>query len=148
MEDWTSLGQHKRKPEFPIITRESLRNSRKTTGAYKVQLDSAVVADGTLSIEYTLSTGSGGANADNFGLYFIAPAKGVDYAVLATALEAELKTKLDSRATFVNAPVAAGARVEYYTVGGMKIDAPKAGEVIIRKTTKNGKVVVDKILVK
>ena len=31
MEDWTSLGQHKRKPEFPIITRESRRNSRKTT---------------------------------------------------------------------------------------------------------------------
>ena len=123
-------------------------STKARTGAYKVQLDSAVVADGTLSIEYTLSTGSGGANADNFGLYFIAPAKGVDYAVLATALEAELKTKLDSRATFVNAPVAAGARVEYYTVGGMKIDAPKAGEVIIRKTTKNGKVVVDKILVK
>ena len=21
MEDWTSLGQHKRKPEFPIVTR-------------------------------------------------------------------------------------------------------------------------------
>ena len=31
MEDWTSLGQHKRKPEFPIITRESRRNSRTTT---------------------------------------------------------------------------------------------------------------------
>ena len=31
MEDWTSLGQHKRKPEFPIVTRESRRNSRKTT---------------------------------------------------------------------------------------------------------------------
>ena len=22
MEDWTSLGQHKRKPEFPVVTRE------------------------------------------------------------------------------------------------------------------------------
>src|SRR5574337_880407 len=29
MEDWTSLGQHKRHPEFPIVTRESRRNSRK-----------------------------------------------------------------------------------------------------------------------
>ena len=27
MEDWTSLGQHKRKPEFPVLTRESRRNS-------------------------------------------------------------------------------------------------------------------------
>src|SRR5574337_927663 len=32
MEDWTCLGQHKRQPEFPVVTRESRRNSRKTTG--------------------------------------------------------------------------------------------------------------------
>ena len=31
MEDWTSLGQHKRHPEFAAVTRESRRNSRKTT---------------------------------------------------------------------------------------------------------------------
>ena len=31
MEDWTSLGQHKRHPEFPVVTRESRSNSRKTT---------------------------------------------------------------------------------------------------------------------
>ena len=31
MEDWTSLGQHKRKPEFPVVTRESRRSLRKTT---------------------------------------------------------------------------------------------------------------------
>ena len=31
MEDWTSLGQHKRKPVFPIVTQESCRNSRKNT---------------------------------------------------------------------------------------------------------------------
>ena len=31
MGDWTSLGQHKRHPEFPVVTRESRRNSRKTT---------------------------------------------------------------------------------------------------------------------
>ena len=31
MEDWTLLGQHKRHPEFSVITRESCRNSRKTT---------------------------------------------------------------------------------------------------------------------
>src|SRR5574340_1303461 len=29
--DWTCLGQHKRQPEFPVVTRESRRNSRKTT---------------------------------------------------------------------------------------------------------------------
>src|SRR5574337_221193 len=31
MEDWTSLGQHKRHTECPVVTRESRRNSRKTT---------------------------------------------------------------------------------------------------------------------
>ena len=31
MEDWTSLGQHKRLPEFPVVTQESRHNSRKTT---------------------------------------------------------------------------------------------------------------------
>src|SRR5574340_1819461 len=31
MEDWTCLGQHKRQPECPVVTRESRRNSRKTT---------------------------------------------------------------------------------------------------------------------
>ena len=31
MEDWTSLGQQKRKPEFPVVTQESHHNSRKTT---------------------------------------------------------------------------------------------------------------------
>ena len=31
MGDWTCLGQHKRQPEFPVVTRESRRNSRKTT---------------------------------------------------------------------------------------------------------------------
>src|SRR5574340_637908 len=31
VEDWTCLGQHKRHPEFPVVIRESRRNSRKTT---------------------------------------------------------------------------------------------------------------------
>src|SRR5574341_415484 len=30
-EDWTCLRQHKRQPEFPVVTPESRRNSRKTT---------------------------------------------------------------------------------------------------------------------
>ena len=33
MEDWTCLGQHKRHPEFPVVTRESRRNSSKTRGS-------------------------------------------------------------------------------------------------------------------
>ena len=31
MEDWTSLGQYKWKPEFDIVIQESRQNSRKST---------------------------------------------------------------------------------------------------------------------
>src|SRR5574341_18933 len=31
VEDWPCLGKHKRHPEFPVVTLESRRNSRKTT---------------------------------------------------------------------------------------------------------------------
>src|SRR5574340_1499848 len=41
MEDWTSLGQHKRHPEFPDVTRESRRNSRKTTDRKSTRLNSS-----------------------------------------------------------------------------------------------------------
>src|SRR5574337_1112254 len=42
VEDWTCLGQHKRHPEFPVVTRESRRNSRKTTWLPR-QGDAAIV---------------------------------------------------------------------------------------------------------
>ena len=29
MEEWTSLGQQKRKPEFPVVSQQSHRNSKK-----------------------------------------------------------------------------------------------------------------------
>jgi hypothetical protein len=113
-----------------------------------MKCDSVLISDGKLAVELEMSTTSGTILVDEIRLIFLGPADGVNYGALATALEGELADKIANRKTFVNAPVAAGARVEYYTVGGMKVDAPKAGEVIIRKTTKNGKVVVDKILVK
>ena len=33
MDDWTSLAQHTRKPEIPVVTRESRRNSRGKRGS-------------------------------------------------------------------------------------------------------------------
>ncbi|MBR5707108.1 MAG: hypothetical protein IKX55_06005 [Bacteroidaceae bacterium] len=62
-------------------------------------------------------------------------------------LVADQENKLKGLITFVGAPTQK-ASVEYYNLGGMKIDNPKSGEIIIRKTTQNGKVVVDKVLVK
>ena len=42
MEDWTSLGQQKRKPEFPIATRESHRNLRKNHVVFPSLQDEAL----------------------------------------------------------------------------------------------------------
>lgn len=66
-----------------------------------------------------------------------------DYAAAVTAQEAELAKLI----TFVGAP-ALKAEVEFYNLSGMRITAPKSGEIVIRKTTTNGKVVVDKVLIK
>lgn len=50
--------------------------------------------------------------------------------------------------TVVDANKAVKEGVEYFTVGGIKLDAPKAGEILIRKTQSGGKVVVDKVIIK
>jgi len=63
------------------------------------------------------------------------------------ALNAQ-ETKMNELLTIVDVNKAVKAGVEYFTVGGMKLDAPKAGQILIRKTTQNGKVVVDKVLIK
>lgn len=67
-----------------------------------------------------------------------------DYNAALTAQENKVKELL----TIVDARQAVKAGVEYYTVGGMKLDAPKAGQILIRKTMQDGKVVVDKVLIK
>src|SRR5574337_2154583 len=40
MEEWTCLGRHKRHPEFPVVTRESRRNSRKRSEEHTSELQS------------------------------------------------------------------------------------------------------------
>ena len=67
-----------------------------------------------------------------------------DYAAVVTAQEAELAKLI----TFVGGAPALKTEVEFYNLSGMRINAPKSGEIVIRKTTSNGKVVVDKVLIK
>jgi hypothetical protein len=113
-------------------------------GAQTLAVDSIMVADNdTVNIFFMLRSQNGWSRADNFSLTFW-PSKTFDYAEAAGALEA----KLDELMTVVDARKAVQAGVEYYTIGGIKLDAPKAGQILIRKTTQNGKVVVDKVLIK
>lgn len=116
-------------------------------------VDSIVVLDGKMSIELLLQSNDGRSQADNFFLEYISPLDetqyDVSYADSIDVLEEKLDNMIKTRKTLVNTPKAAAASVEYYTVGGQKLVAPRRGEIIIRKTTQsNGKVVVEKIMLK
>ena len=103
-----------------------------------------IVANDTLTLKVEIPNHNSWVWVDNFYMAF-RPVEGVNYDDLATELEA----KLDELMTVVDLSKAVKEGVEYYTVGGMKLDAPKAGQILIRKTTQsNGKVVVDKVLMK
>ena len=76
-------------------------------------------------------------------LRLTAPDSEFSYDGVVTTQEAELTQLI----TIVDAPVQK-AGVQYYNLGGMQVDAPKSGEILIRKTVQGGKVVVDKVLIK
>jgi len=116
-----------------------------TSGAQSLILDSIKVAEGdTMAINFDLRSQNGWSRADNFTLAF-RPDKEYDYAGAITAEQAKLTELL----TIVNSAKAVAANVEYFTLGGVQVSAPKAGQILIRKTTNaNGKVVTDKVLLK
>jgi hypothetical protein len=114
-------------------------------GAQKLAVDSIMVAENdSVNIHFMLRSQNGWSRADNFFLTFH-PDEDYDYEEAIDALEDELNELM----TVVDARQAVKEGVEYFTVGGIKLDAPKAGQILIRKTTQsNGKVVMDKVLIK
>ena len=106
--------------------------------------DSVMISAGKIDIDFILTSGSGWSQADNFFLTFY-PDKTQDYAALATAQQ----TVLDGLLTVVDPVQVKAAKVEYYTLDGVKVVAPKAGAVSIKVSTlSNGQRLVEKILVK
>ena len=67
-----------------------------------------------------------------------------DYDAAITAQEAKLAQII----TVVDAPAQETEGVQYFNLSGVQINNPKSGEIIIRRTVRNGKVVVDKVLIK
>lgn len=97
-----------------------------------------------VKFEASMATGNGAASYGDFKLTFKPSAK-FDYAAAA----AEAKAKVAEVITLVDFNKAQKANVEFYTLGGLKVDGAKAGQVLIRKTTgANGKVAFDKVLLK
>jgi len=97
-----------------------------------------------VKFEASMATGNGAATYGDFKLTFKPSAK-FDYAAAA----AEAKAKVAEVITLVDFNKAQKGNVEFYTLGGLKVDGAKAGQVLIRKTTgANGKVSFDKVLLK
>ena len=134
--------------EGKVITLKATANGKEyssvaTSAVSALTVDSIAVTD-SLSIDFTLMSQNGWSRADNFSLAF-RPDPDFEYADAVAAEQANLTELL----TIVNSAKAVAANVEYFTLGGVQVAAPKAGQILIRKTTNaNGKVVTDKVLLK
>lgn len=126
-----------------------------TTKATKVsaKVDNISIVDATtVDLDVVVTTGSSGGTFDNLALTYVGKYDDPWYYeannYYATLLDNAQK-ELDNLVTIVDKAKAVAAGVEYFTISGIKLDAPKAGEILIRKTTNgNGKVVVDKVIIK
>ena len=97
-----------------------------------------------LKIHALLATDQGGASFGDFKLTF-KPSATFDYAGAVAAAKADVAKII----TVVDINKAQNNNVEFYTLGGLKVDGAKSGQVLIRKTTgANGKVSFDKVLLK
>ena len=103
------------------------------------------VGDGQIvKFEASMATGNGAAEYGDFKMTF-KPSATFDYA----AAVAEAKANVAQIITVVDFNKAKKANVEFYTLGGLKVDGAKSGQILIRKTTDaNGKVSFDKVLLK
>ena len=131
--------------KMTVVLPDSTYSAEATTsGAQKLAVDSILVgATDTLDVTFMLRSQNGWSRADNFSLLFV-PDKNFNY----TAAVAGEQAKMTELLTIVSPAKAIAANVEYYTLGGVQVAAPKAGQILIRKTNVNGKVVVDKVLLK
>lgn len=111
--------------------------------------DNFMVLEQAIDIDYVIESGSGSPSTDDFSLTYVGKNDDPLFQQFWQQLLDNAKSELDNLVTIVDKAKAAVAGVEYYTISGIKLDAPKAGEILIRKTTQsNGMVVVDKVLIK
>lgn len=123
---------------------KELNGGNKWTYYAEVAMDSVLVVG---DLVYTLdqqSSSSGVFDLKNAVLRLHGRYDLCDYDAAITAQEAKLAQVI----TVVDAPAQEIEGVQYFNLGGVQINNPKSGEIIIRRTVRNGKVVVDKVLIK
>lgn len=114
-----------------------------TVTTVKYSLDSLAVADGSLSIDFDIETKSGGANIDNFTLKFLAKDSTFNYAVAAQSAVNEMNALI----TVVGDVEAAGAKIEYFTLGGIQVTVLEKGQAYIQKTTIGDEIITKTVFV-
>ena len=136
------------KTDSATVTKDGSRS----TGEKLFTMDSIrITKNSALTFTYTVTKASSTSsnipgNASIKGAYLMLtnPDTKVNY----TELIADQQLKLNEAITIVDAPKAVADNVEYFTLSGIKLAAPRSGEILIRKTTRGGKVIVDKVLIR
>lgn len=114
-----------------------------TVTTVKYSLDSLAVADGSLSIDFDIETKSGGANVDNFTLKFLAKDANFNYALAAESAIREMNALI----TVVGDVEAAGAKIEYFTLGGIQVNVLEKGQAYIQKITIGDEIITKTVFV-
>lgn len=135
---WTTLT---------ITTDTTYEYVAKTDGVQIIHIDSIKVDESTpVGVKLLVRSGNGWTQADNFQMAYRP-----DLSISADDYDDMIQnetTKLSALFTIVDAASAQAKNVEFFNLGGMKVDSPKAGDILIRKSTVGGKVVVDKVMLK
>jgi len=109
--------------------------------------DSVLVSEGsTLAAKFdnTSASSSGTYHVNGLSLIITAPDASYNYTQAVT----DAKSAYDQIKTFVG-DVKSVDNVSYYGLNGVQMNAPKAGQIMIRKTTlENGRTTLEKVLVK
>ena len=124
-----------------------LKGSKSTSPKIFSQENVLVPTGSDLKITYTITgaSGSGHVDVSGAGLILTAAHASADYDSLIAAQE----TKVNELILFADAPVADVIGVQYFSLDGIQIEAPKAGEIVIKRSIlSNGEAVSEIELIK
>lgn len=108
-----------------------------------VSIKDMLVDDGQIDIDFILTSGSGWSQADNFKLTFVGTDSVFDYAALLENAKAEFNTIT----TVIGDVEAAGAKIEYFTLGGIQVTVLEKGQAYIQKITIGDEIITKTVFV-
>ena len=108
-----------------------------------VSIKDMLVDDGQIDIDFILTSGSGWSQADNFKLTFVGTDSVFDYA----ALLENAKAEFNKITTVIGDVEAAGAKIEYFTLGGIQVTVLEKGQAYIQKITIGDEIITKTVFV-